>query len=332
MDEQNAKAFITALGSKQIKSRTGWVVGTCPLAPWTHKSGKDTNPSFGLTVAPGQHSNYNCYACASGSAEELLQTLEMYWAKDPRGSPMDFASARQLLEDEELAVLPLPGYQEFAPPPHGVFEEWPLHFINSFLPALGSVEAKTYLYSRLLTDEEILRWGLRWDSQRRMIVAPFYNVYSQLAGARGRSVEAGTLGWNKHFDYTFNKVNNSNLVWFNEQSLQLPGPVVVVEGQFDAMRVAKVYPKVVANLTGKPVIGKLHRLLQSSQVIHLPDNDGVSGTGDKTITLYRQYCMSQSLPYVCEKLPLPTGREKIDPGDCHPDFLRSILSKYIENL
>ena len=128
-----------------------------------------------------------------------------------------------------------------------------------------------------------------------------------------------------NFDYTWNGVNNTSLVWFNEGSLHLAGPVVVVEGQFDALRVAKVWPKVVATLTARPTPAKLDRLLQSSALIHLPDTDQA---GQQSKAVYQRFCALNSLSYYAIDLP----SEVKDPGDCHPDFLRSAIQEVVDSL
>lgn len=324
MTEDQALAFVKALGGKHISTKSGWVTSSCVLARWTHKNGTDNNPSFGLSVDPGKASHWNCYSCGSGSVEELLGGVEFHLAKnnqDPKLYGLDILAARTLLDSEEVLVQTLPEYQEFQPNEQHEFQEWPAYWIDSFLPAVNNQEALAYLNYRGVTAETAMKRDLRWDYKRRMIVFPYHNVYGKFAGARGRAIDPGVEGFKKHYDYQWNKVNNSKLCWYNEQSLQLPGPVVVVEGQFDVLQVLKVYPKVVGNLTAKPVMSKMGRLLQSDALVHIPDNDGPTGTGDKSIAWYQGFCASHGLGYRLIKLPLPEHESKIDPGECSPEYL-----------
>jgi hypothetical protein len=311
---EQAQGFITALGGKQLKTKPGWVTSSCVLAPFTHKNGHDSNPSFGLTVKDGERSNFNCFSCTSGSAEELLQSLQLYDQQQPGKITANFKLAREILNDEDLSLAPLPAYQEFGNAPAKVFEEWPWWFINGYSPAWEDLEARSYLQGRQVTEQETGFNWLRFDHKKRMIVMPYTNVYGRLAGARGRSIDDHVKGWKKHYDYTWNEINNASLVWYNEQCLQLDGPVVVVEGQFDALRVAKTWPKVVANMTAKPVLSKMGRLLYSPLVIHIPDTDE---TGIKSIQIYQDFCHQNGVEYRAIKLPSTVK----DAGDCHPDFL-----------
>jgi DNA primase len=158
-----------------------------------------------------------------------------------------------------------------------------------------------------------------WDDVRKMVVFPYYNVYTNLAGARGRSaVETGM----KHFDYTYGGINNAALVWYNEQCLNLPGPVVVVEGQFDVAKVLERYPKVVGNLTAKPRLVKVKKLTHSPGMILIPDNDETGRASEKK---YSELCNQLQLPMAVVRL---SGVK--DPGECHPDYLWDRLQPLVE--
>ena len=334
MDKDLSVTFLQALGATQIKVGSTWVTSSCPKARFNHSSGNDSNPSFGMTIVEGERSHYNCYSCSSGNAEELLQSLEMYWAQERKkhpeeykdgvwlaGKKVDFKLARQCLDNEEIKVKPLPSYSEFGQGPSKAFEEWPEYFLTDYPPVTVSTEAMNYLLSREVREGEWMPNDLRWDVKKRMILMPYRNVYGKLAGARGRAIDDNVVGWKKHFDYTCLSINNASLTWYNEPSLQLPGPVVVVEGQFDALRVAKVWPKVVANMTARPMPTKMRKLLQSDALIHIPDTDT---TGKNSVKLYREYCHRNGLHYRYIELP----PEVKDPGSTHEGYLADLLKPF----
>lgn len=331
MNQQQAEDFLKALGVKHVQyNKPGWVTAACPFAPWLHKGGKDSNPSFGLKYEVGARSYFNCFACGSGPAEELLQALEMYIISRPDlRQHYDFKHARAILtaEDDEIPVLP--EYKEFGQEIIKEFEEWPWHFINGF-QALSS-DAQAYLAGRGVFENQWKHFNLRWDPKKRMVVMPYLNAYGKLAGARGRSIDSDVQGWKRHWDYTWNGVNNSALCWYNEQSLQLDGPAVVVEGQFDVLRVAQVYSKVVGNMTAHPTRVKLLKLLYSPLVVLIPDNDGPGGAGEKSIKHYLEFMIAQGYGqrFKYLELPLPKGQSKIDPAKCHPQFLKDLLASVI---
>jgi hypothetical protein len=310
-------AFLTALKATQIRVKeNGWVEARCPLAKWTHKHGTDSSPSFGLSIKPGERSHFSCFACRSGSAEELLGMMEMY----SHGVGYDFKTCHALL-DEEQEVLPLPPYREFPDPVHA-FQEWPAYWVESFPKAEWSIEASHYLQGRTVSLATAQKFDLRWDAKRQMIVAPFWDVYGRFAGARGRSIFPDVKYG--HHDYTFQGVNNTRHVWYGEAALNLPGPVVCVEGQFDAMRVALVFPKVVAALSAKPTWEKFKKLGDCPAVLQIPDRDEA---GAASTVLYAGFCKKLGVPH--HVLTIHEGAK--DPDDCSPDYLNDRLHEVLES-
>jgi DNA primase len=318
VDSNQIVAFLEALHAKKIKPKgNGWVEACCPLAPWTHEKGHDHTPSFGIVINPGERSFFSCFACKKGSVEELLQTLEMY--TQGQAHHFDFKTCRALLDDE-LKVLPLPEYgskQEESQ----VFKEWPAFWLETMPKVWPYKQAVAYLNSRQVTQTEWETHHLLYDEHRNMIVFPYWDVYGRLAGARGRAI-VSVEDYPDHHDYTFQGVKNARFVFYNEQALDLKGPVVVVEGQFDCLRVEKGFKKVVANLTAKPTLEKLKKLADSPLVIQIPDKDKA---GEESVAVYAQYCKAKGIPYKT----LHLGEGVKDPGDCHPDYLRERIEELL---
>ena len=320
MDDTTAVKFLTCLGvnPNKLKKDGKWLRCSCPLARWTHAGGKDSSPSFGARLDGAGRLNYNCFACGGGTAEKLIQSLELYSQDSPQPGLFDFKTAHEILDTDKPVFVPLPEYGEESYQEVKTFKEWPAQFLTSFEKVDNSVEAKEYLYlgkdhvnaygqkSRAFTPEECDRFGLRFDNVRKMVMFPFYDKYHRFAGVRGRSIRE-----KMHYDYTWSEVNNSSLVWFNEQSLdKYPGWVVVVEGQFDAMRVGKRYPKVVANMTAKPTKEKLMTLLEADGTVLIPDNDAAGVTSTE---LYRQFHKKHDQPF--QVLNLPSVCKDADDAD-----------------
>jgi len=316
MTAEQVVSFLEALHAKQIHIKgNGWVEASCPLARWTHSHHKDSKPSFGISVVPGGKSYFLCFSCRQGSVEELLQTIEWYTKGN---GPEDFARCRQILADEPQIVT-LPPYQEFAAS-KTVFIEWPQYWVESFKRADWVLDAMTYLTSREVSPQTIETFDLRWDPKRCMIVAPYRDVYGRLAGARGRTI-LPTVG-NKHYDYTFQAVNNARLVWYNEAVLNLPGPVVVVEGQFDCFRTVQAFPKTVAALTAKPTWDKMKKLGECGTVIQIPDRDEA---GHQSVHRYAALCHQFNLQH--RVVWLDEGVK--DPAQCHVDYLRDRIQEMV---
>jgi hypothetical protein len=330
---EQTKAFLKALQCKNIQPKPDgkWLRCSCPLAPWTHQNHKDSHPSFAITVSEHEEPMFNCFTCMHGSGASLLQTLEMYWHSAPKvfGLPDGIHKARGILDGAKLIPYELPGY-EFQTGEHKVFVPWPEVYLQSFSKVEHVPLAKEYLHCdrlhtnmfgqqcRDFTPDAIKAFDLRYDHAKGMVVFPYRDGYGRLAGMRGRSIAK-----KGHYDYTFNGVNNASLVWFNEVALDLPGWVVVVEGQMDVMRVAMCWPKVVGNLTAKPSAFKLGNLINNAVgTILIPDTDKA---GQDSIEAYKLFHMKHNHPFRVLHLPSVVK----DADDCSPAYLFDRISELV---
>lgn len=319
MNAEMGVAFLNALGAKRIRAKeNGWIEACCPLAPWTHAKKVDNNPSFGLSVNPVGRSHYSCFVCQSGSAEELVQVLEMY--TDGQHKQYNFVLCHALLE-QAPEVLSLPDYGEFKQPVLE-FTEWPKYWLDSFKTIDWFSTATEYLHTRGVDMYTAGKFDLRYDTQKKMIVCPYWDVFGRLAGARGRSIQDSVQGSGKHFDYSWERKNNSRLVWYNETVLNQSGPVVVVEGQFDCWKTARAYPKVVANLTARPSWEKMKKLGDCPFVIQIPDNDEA---GKGSIPQYVKYCHQLGIGYKV----LHLGEDVKDPAECSVEYLKERIDELV---
>lgn len=321
MSPEQGKAFLEALGAKKIQKNGKWLQATCPLAPALHKGHKDTNPSFGMTVEPDKKSRWNCFACGHGSCIDLIQQLEFHQIS--ANTPL----AREILLNENLEVVPLPEYGEFfESDEHWVFRPWPELWLSQFPQLFQAPLGMQYVQGRGVTPLQVGQFDLRWDIVRQMVVFPIREANGLLAGARGRAVDPLAEGGAKHYDYSHEGIpKNIKGVWFNEPALHLPGPVVVVEGQFDVMTAVKVWPKTVGNLTAKPTRDKLMKLALTPGVIFIPDNDE---TGAQSIAKYQEGLLEFGTRMTVCELP-PSVK---DVNECHPGFLSDLLQQHVQDL
>lgn len=313
------KAFMAALGVFNVNyAGGGWAQSSCPLAPWTHKSGKDANPSFGVSVGDGP-SHFNCFVCSSGSLAELVQTIEMHLPTSSSLVRMRYKTvkAREILDASESDMAMLPDYEELVPSPYTQFQEWPEYWLQTFPKWDDLFEPREYvLHERKLNQDTADAFDLRYDVDRSMLVAPIRDVEGRLCGARGRRIAGEGL---KHFDYAWNNVRNSHLVWFNEMALDLLGPLVIVEGQFDAMRVWPHHPKVMAILSAKTTPYKMAKLTAMDQVVLMLDNDE---TGKQKTGEWAEYLQRKGVQVGI--IELPEGVK--DAGEAPEAWLHSTFS------
>jgi hypothetical protein len=280
MKVEAIKQFMSALGIHNVVEGPTWVTGPCPLAPFLHKKGTDNKPSFGINVETG---GFNCFTCQQGTLAGLLQTLELYVSQRPEFEAVyHFKAAREVLEGAANVYEPLPDYEAQAKkdPP---FEPWPEWYLDQFIPWYDHPRSLWYLTQgrteqgkgQSIDPAIATKLEMRYDAFHDRLVCPYRNFAGKLAGARGRAISLDAEYG--HYDYSYNKINNANSTWYNEQALELAcedhKPILVVEGQFDCANVLRVYPYTVAGLTAKSSVNKIRKLLACDAVVTMLDND-----------------------------------------------------------
>lgn len=323
MNSEQATAFLKALRAKNLNTSSSWVRASCPLARWTHESATDSSPSFAVRVEPTGESHFNCFACTHGSLSLLLQLIDSYAAADgDSGAVYGTPAAREILAQEEQSTLLLPEWTPFQQT-SAPFEEWPQWYLDTHPRAYALSPSREYLNEGRMADgnqpvsEAVAAdFDLRVDWSKRMILAPFRTVGGRLAGMRGRSFDPTCEKQFTHFDYDWNKVNNTRLVWYNERALADTRPIIVVEGQFDVFNVAQVYPGVVGILSTKITVQKMQKLLQAEFVLFMLDNDG---PGAQHQPEYMQWLKRQG------RLVGEITYEGKDPAKLDPQWLRDDL-------
>lgn len=295
MKKESVRKFLSALAIHDPEENGTWLRGQCPLAFATHKTGKDSRPSFAVNMETG---GFHCFTCRSGRLSALLQEIEMHLPNFPHyEGRFNLKLAWELLEGLESEIESLPEFQEFSPKSKA-FIEWPEWFLEQFVPWDQNPRGKWYLETGRVTINEsqpvdpqvATAMELHYDAKKDMIVAPFRTMGGKLAGARGRALDkAQKYG---HHDYSWgpDKVNNTELIWYNERALESSMdaglPLVVVEGQFDCLNVLRVYPHCVAGLTAKASVEKLTKLQSVDAVLTMLDHDK---TGEESYSHFSKY-------------------------------------------
>jgi hypothetical protein len=323
MNAEAVENLLLALGTKQEAKAGVWHRSKCPLAFALHKSGKDTHPSFGIANEEGLPLRFHCFTCETGDMPKLFQTLEFLSHKFPGQFHGNLQQARQIVEENGTGIAVLPEYSEFKASNVKLFEELPQYILGTYKPALMYNRASKYLLNlRGLTEEEVLKFNIRYDADADMVLFPYWDVFDRLAGVRGRKIvfPGEYSSAQQHHDYVFNKVNNAQLTFYNEQCLNLPGPVVVVEGQVDCIKVCRVWPKTVANLTAKPVLEKAKKLSHTEGAVFMMDGDQPGRAAQS-----KWVDLSLFLGIPCAVVELPYDEQqgvKTDPDSVGEEFIR----------
>ena len=314
MNLEQVKQFARAVGTRVESHGSEWAQMKCPLAPWTHDSGKDSHPSFAIKHGENVESTFNCFTCEAGSVGRLIDLLEFHGAKPPK---YDIPAARKMWLEEEsgdVAMVFTEDVEDNFTPKDIV---WPEEWLATFLKAWDVPLAREYLRARRVSKKTALALDIRWDTNRRTVCFPVRNWAGELVGLRGRYISADSAA--RYHDYDWRGVRNK-LPWYGESTIDLDKTVLMVESVFDYASVYRVYKNILAPLTVGLSGPKCARVRNVFEAVTLLDN---GRGGDKGRSK-----LAEGLPRtIFTHLRPPHHRD--DPGDMRKKELQQLLRDYI---
>lgn len=320
MDEKRINKLLPFVNSEPLYSqnREGWVIASCPFAPWRHDKGIDKNPSFGINIKDHSKSMYNCFSCAShGDLDDLMLELGRY-LKEDKIDGYDLKPAMQLIADEEEdAELDIPDYEE-EQVKHDVVVTWPEPYLDGFFQITVSQKAMSYLLERNVPESMWADLDLRYDTKRKRVCFPIRDWDGFLAGFHGRAVMPDTEP--KYLVYKWQDRYNK-IVWYGEHWLDLEMPVILVESVFDLTSVYRVYRNVACSLSAGMGKAKVERMSGALDIISLYDY-GKGGDAARA-------SLDKYLPDSVIRHLKPTEAQG-DPGAMDVAEIMELLEPYIE--
>src|ERR1041384_2633470 len=187
MDRKEIIEFVKEVLGPNVRTidTDRWVSISCPLAQWTHGKGRDSRPSAGISVRPGDVSIFNCQTChRKGPLSYLLRQLERYTGEDWGGHIESLEHGEFFggyipkwggTVDEDTDKLPEPIDRE------------------SYFDLYDSAEDHPYLRSRGVTKRAAKTLELLHDPgdnrDVERIMFPVYDRRRNLYGFSGRAVD-----------------------------------------------------------------------------------------------------------------------------------------------
>lgn len=161
-----------------------WMQYSCPFAPWKHRTGKDSKPSFGIRINDRGGSHYYCFTCHSAGQVSYLPVDLATTA----GRPTDRANHTML---KIMAIETDEGF--------GLFEDTGVHdeppeplsekaYGDIFPPVYDDEAAYAYVRRRGVSDYAIDTLDIRYDPDDSRIVFPVRDRAGQLFGYTGRTI------------------------------------------------------------------------------------------------------------------------------------------------
>lgn len=275
MRADKARLLLPLLNSKVTGTRSEWILGHCPMAPFRHADGKDAHPSFGIKSSPSKTSICKCMSCGyGGELRDLIIDIKQGLRKNPDLIPLyNVSGAMQLIASEfaDLEFDPdVPDYEKAMSMKvsQGVGTPYPEEWLYSFPKWKLFKEAADHLASRMVSPTMADHLDLRFDPLARRVCFPFRDSKGRLMGVQGRAIDKENPL--RYYFYEWKKVKNMH-VWMGENTVTFDKPVVLVEGPFDFASVYRVYPNVVASFTSGLSITKVKRLSDAVEIVTLYD-------------------------------------------------------------
>jgi hypothetical protein len=186
MDEPKLRQFMQRIGVQLGRPTSkGWASANCPLAPWTHRSGKDRRASFAVLVDPQGTSLYTCLGCKNrGTVSALLNKLA-----DLRGDDSLRGLAMEAAEGERAGLHKAPDFDSLQPvaiqPPDPIDED---QWFGLFDPVESCPEAARYMVHRRVSRATCHKLGIVYDPDTKRIVFPVRGAGGELYGFTGRAI------------------------------------------------------------------------------------------------------------------------------------------------
>jgi len=315
MTKANAKKLLKLLGVADHNISMGnWVSSPCPLAPWTHSGGTDSNPSFAIDCTGDDR--YNCYSCGGGDMYSLVQKLSEYGAKAPK---YQLRAVLELLAGMETDDLVL-DIKDFGSTDHVYDSPVPESVLGGYVSAFEIPRAMKYLRSRGLSDRTIKYMDVRYDYGKDTVCFPTRNFNGELMGLRGRFIDPVEHSYHvyKFGDAGYRKC------WLGEHTVDLSQPVLMVESVFDYASCYEVYDNVVAPLSVGISKEYAHRMRNAFDIVTLFDQ---GKGGDRARALVTKYWTDSIICHV--HIPPTEDGKLLDPGDLNPEELENLLDGYL---
>lgn len=274
MTESNILGMLRMMGvtNPKTNSRKTHVMSSCPLARTAHAKGFDKNPSFSVKIEMSEKSVCHCFACGFGGtmmqlAKEAGNDVIEYVKKNENykddyfetktfGSRLDWNRAKWLFGDTDKSRS-----EVLEPIVQDPFDEdnvqvLPWDSVEKYLKSIPQ-----YVLNRGITRDTAKVWRLGYNKYFMRVMMPVIDRRNRLVGYAQRSIGEPKDGYPKYlFNVGFLKMNflyGENLV---DKSR---GDIVLVEGQFDALRVYQ------AGYNGLAVLGSELSDVQAMKIVDL---------------------------------------------------------------
>lgn len=324
MKPERIKSLLPHIASQHTGSRTGWVLGRCPML-WNHQ-GQDQNPSFAISHDPKKKSRVKCLSCGySGDLQDVLMDITFHLRKHPEyvhRFNLSIASTivHAEFEEMELTDSDIPDFETPLAKTETLFPEL---WLQSFSHADKFKDAVAYMKKRGMPLSLVADLDIRFDPLQRRLCFPYRNFKGELMGLQGRIIDPPPNpepdNWLPYFQYGYKGKRNAH-IWMGEHRVNLDDPVVLCEGPHDYAKIFQVYENVAASFTSGLSRTKVRRMSDADTIITFYD---YGKGGDAARAAIKKYLPKHPIIDI-----IPTQQED-DAGAMPLDTIRNYLSDHV---
>ena len=237
------------VGEIRLSDDETWARCSCPLAPFTHFKGSDSNPSFGVFANPIGESGYNCFTCGSGRLWDLIHRLQ-FTVGLTKEARYHFG-AKEIFDEEQVVTeqeLKYGGYYEDkhsrlfirskkVSVPHDVLDTYPLLEDTPFPDEKEDI--LNYFESRGISKEVVYKYSIRHDPISHLIVFPIMDTDGETYRLHVKPVHEKSFWYvtsrSLDLDHVYDEWGRKDF-WFGIQHFDPILPVYLVESETDLLR------------------------------------------------------------------------------------------------
>ena len=319
MEEHDIRDMLQQLGCHKIRRTHGNVLSTCPFGR-NHKKGQDKNPSFTIEITPaGEESRWNCFAC--GERGNSIRSFA-YKVRNILGIQLDIMDEGLKEYTPKLKLDP-----DWKP----MKKRWwraakELEFNIDDFDSFYQTPCE-YARKRGLTEEQIREWKIGFDSYRRRMFIPIFDMNQRMVGHSSRATEPDQKPKYYHAPgFQKEKYLYGEHLW--DTSIEV---ACLSEGFFDVWNLHRAgLPNASAFFgtgVGDEQLWKLFKRFKT--VILFPHNDPPALNGERPGFRMAEEWVNSLQQANVEVLVAPVIKGKSDVGDWTIEEIRYVVGKHM---
>ena len=230
MKEEAITSLLNQIGCIPEDRHDDWLRVSCPLAHLTHESGRDQNPSAGVSIKEESPSVLHCFTCGTWPLFQILHIL--FWTEGISPEIFQFYLTHEVLK-EESESSPIAYRDKFQATEEE--EETPVSVPEELLQVLDPVESQQDFLDRRGISLEVAK-AHNIKSYLDGLTIPIRDTDYKTYWLKYRSAKSKIFNHIEPEDFNLDMEWGRSDSWFGLEFLDTTRPVMLVESELEAMR------------------------------------------------------------------------------------------------